>query len=138
VIEVTSITEELDKMAIVLRQWLDGGVAPETISVLCPDRFQRDRLATGLTERGISVRSVDRDRVPRDRISVMTMHRAKGTEFSRVALSGVGSRQQSQESRIAALDEADRLDEELREKSLLYVAATRARDEVVVIRRSAD
>jgi len=136
VIEVTSITEELDKMAIVLRQWLDGGVAPETISVLCPDRFQRDRLATGLTERGISVRSVDRDRVPRDRISVMTMHRAKGTEFSRVALSGVGSRQQSQESRIAALDEADRLDEELREKSLLYVAATRARDELVVIRRS--
>ncbi len=138
IIEVKSITDELDQVALVLREWLDRGVAPDTISVLCPDRFQRDRLATGLTERGVPVRSVDRDRVPRDRIAVMTMHRAKGTEFSRVALSGVGARQPSEELRMAALDETDRLDEELREKSLLYVAATRARDELVVIRRSTE
>lgn len=136
IIEVNSITDELDQMALVLREWLDRGISADTISVLCPDRFQRDRLATGLTERGLPVRSVDRDRGPRERIAVMTMHRAKGTEFSRVALSGVGARQPSEELRMAALDDADRLDEELREKSLLYVAATRARDELVVIRRS--
>jgi superfamily I DNA/RNA helicase len=136
--EVASITEELDHLANVLRVWLDQGILAGTIAVLCPDRFQRDRLATGLTERGLPVRSVDRDRVPRDRIPVMTMHRAKGTEFSRVALAGVGERDTHQDLRISALDEADQIDEELRQKSLLYVAATRARDELVVIQRSTE
>jgi len=135
IIEVEGISEELDQIGIVLGGWLKGGIDANAIAVLCADRVQRDRLATGLTERGLPVRSVDRDHAPRDRIAIMTMHRAKGTEFSRVVLSGVGTRLESEKIRIAGLDKTDQLNEDLREKSLLYVAATRARDELVVFRR---
>lgn len=65
----------------------------------------------------------------------MTMHRAKGTEFSKVVLAGVGAQNAGEKERLAAMDEAERADAELRERSLVYVAATRARDELVVIRR---
>lgn len=135
IIEVEGISEELDQIGIVLDGWLKGGIDANAIAVLCADRVQRDRLATGLIERGLPVRSVDRDHAPRDRIAIMTMHRAKGTEFSRVVLSGVGNRLESEKIRIAGLDLTDQLNEDLREKSLLYVAATRARDELVVFRR---
>jgi len=65
----------------------------------------------------------------------MTMHRAKGMEFSKVVLTDVGHRSPGEQSRLAAMDPSERSDAELRERSLLYVAATRARDELVVIRR---
>ncbi|MBB1502094.1 ATP-binding domain-containing protein [Propioniciclava sp. MC1683] len=62
----------------------------------------------------------------------MTMHRAKGTEFSRVLLFGVtqgaipGPVQDETYSQDALAEAL------LRERSLLYVAATRARDELAV------
>ena len=40
-----------------------------------------------------------------------------------------------QRERLAAMDETERADAELRERSLVYVAATRARDELLVVRR---
>lgn len=50
------------------------------------DRYQRDAVATGLAERGVEVRAVDREAVGRGRSVVMTMHRAKGLEFRKVLL----------------------------------------------------
>jgi len=63
------------------------------------------------------------------------MHRAKGTEFARVALLGIGSRSAAEAERLAAMDESERADVELRERSLTYVAASRARDELLVLQR---
>jgi superfamily I DNA/RNA helicase len=65
----------------------------------------------------------------------MTMHRAKGTEFAKVVLVGVGSQTPAEIDRLAAMDEAERTDAELRTRSLTYVAASRARDELVVLKR---
>jgi superfamily I DNA/RNA helicase len=67
---------------------------------------------------------------------VMTMHRAKGTEFSKVIITDVGFRSSADTSRLEAMDPSERADAELRRRSLEYVAATRARDELVVLRRS--
>jgi len=67
----------------------------------------------------------------------MTMHRAKGMEFSKVVLAGIGaSLSATGTARLDAMDEAERADAELRERSLVYVATTRARDELVVVRRT--
>jgi superfamily I DNA/RNA helicase len=60
----------------------------------------------------------------------MTMHRAKGTEFSDVLLFGVGASSLPNPSVLNGLSESDRDDALLRERSLLYVAATRARDQL--------
>jgi superfamily I DNA/RNA helicase len=63
------------------------------------------------------------------------MHRAKGTEFSKVVLAA-GKPAPAELERLAVLDPAERADAELRARSLRYVAATRARDQLVVVTRS--
>jgi superfamily I DNA/RNA helicase len=65
----------------------------------------------------------------------MTMHRPKGTEFAKVVLVGVGAQTPAEAERLAAMDEAERVDAQLRARSLTYVAASRARDELVVLKR---
>ena len=64
------------------------------------------------------------------------MHSAKGIEFQHVIVLGAGSGEIPAPWAIDRLTEADREDAILRERSLLYVAATRARDELVVTRRA--
>lgn len=65
----------------------------------------------------------------------MTMHRAKGTEFSKVVLAA-GRPSPTELARLEKLDPSERADAELRARSLRYVAATRARDELVVVNLS--
>jgi NTP pyrophosphatase (non-canonical NTP hydrolase) len=76
------------------------GTTPETLDVLVHDRYQRDRV----------VRALDRDRDQPGRPVVMTMHRAKGTEFAKVVLVGVGAQTPAEAERLAAMDEAEHAD----------------------------
>ncbi|MEQ8765795.1 MAG: UvrD-helicase domain-containing protein [Planctomycetota bacterium] len=64
-------------------------------------------------------------------IRLATMHRLKGLEFSRVMLVGVQDGKMPLPLRDAA-DEVSEKEHELQERCLFYVAATRARDELVV------
>jgi len=130
-----SLVVELDVLAARIQAWLDEGTRPETIAVLVHDKLQRERVINALTERGIQARAVDRDRPADGRVLVMTMHRAKGMEFAKVVLADVGVQSAAAKARLQGLDESERLDAELRARSLLYVAATRARDELAVIQR---
>ncbi|NCT90970.1 ATP-dependent helicase [Cellulomonas sp. APG4] len=132
-VDVASLPAELDLIADRVRGWLGTAVPAETIAVLVHDRFQRERVVSGLAERRVEVRAVDREKPVAGRPLVMTMHRAKGMEFSKVVL--VLGDPSATERRFAGLDEAERADAELRERSVEYVAATRARDELVVVRR---
>ena len=130
-----SLTAELDLISDRTRGWLDDAAAAETIAVLVQDRYQRDRVANRLTELGIQARAVDRERPPAGRVVVMTMHRAKGTEFSKVILADVGYQSPAEKARLDEMEPSEREDALLRTRSLVYVAATRARDELVVIYR---
>lgn len=131
---VDSLAGELQAVVRHVGAWLDDGVALDTVAVLVQDRFHRDRVATALTEHGLDARAVDRDRPPAGRVPVLTMHRAKGTEFSKVVLV-IGKPSPAELARLASLDSSERSDAELRARSLRYVAATRARDELVVVSR---
>lgn len=127
-----SISAELDTAATTIAAWTSDTPAPETIAVLVRDRWQRDRVAAGLAERGVQIRAVDREPIKPGQPVVLTMHRAKGTEFSRVLLFGI-----SADSIPAAMREQRYSDDAwadalLRERSLVYVAVTRARDELAV------
>ena len=62
----------------------------------------------------------------------MTMHRAKGLEFRKVLLFDVSRNAIPRSLRDQQYSEADRDDALLRERSLLYVAATRARDQLAI------
>ena len=62
----------------------------------------------------------------------MTMHRAKGTEFRNVAIMHAGSDDIPSKLNARFQPEDYVADFNLRERSLLYVAATRARDRLAV------
>jgi len=131
-IRSATLSEELDRAAQLIREWTENAEAPETVAVLVRDQRQRDRLVTGLAERGITIRAVDREHIKPGQPVAMTMHRAKGTEFSKVLLFGVNHGAIPRPLRDEQYAEEAWADALLRERSLLYVAATRARDELAV------
>jgi len=135
IVEVDTLAAELKAVCDTVRDWVDNDTAPDAIAVLVHDRYQRQRVVGALTQHQLPAREVDRDSPTPGRVSVMTMYRAKGTEFSKVVLAGVGWSSDAEQRRLAALDPAERDDAELRSRSLIYVAATRARDELAVVRR---
>ena len=128
----TSLAEELDGAARIVAGWLETGGEPESIGILVRDRGQRDRVVSGLAERGVTVRALDSGKATTGYPQALTMHRAKGMEFARVLLFGLGDKTLPNIHLLKQLAEAERPDALLRERSLLYVAATRARDELVV------
>lgn len=130
-----TLGSEMDEVISRVQSWLVDGAQPEAIAVLVPDRYQRDRVTARLVEAGVAARAVDREKPPADKLLVMTMHRAKGMEFSRVILTDVGWSSDAEAARLAEMAESERKDAELRQRSLVYVAATRARDELVVVER---
>jgi superfamily I DNA/RNA helicase len=116
-----------------IKRWLDEeSVVPESIAVLTRSQEARDRFVRGLGERGLRVRAVDRSAAVPGQPVVMTMHRAKGMEFSRVILSGADDKHVPSPTAVRNIADEERAEALLRERSLLYVASSRARDALVV------
>ncbi len=131
-IPCATLSEELDRAADLIRSWVAETNAPETIAVLVREQRQRDRVVTGLAERGVTVRAVDREHIKPGQPVAMTMHRAKGTEFSKVLLFGIDQGAIPRPLRDEQYAKDAWADALLRERSLLYVAATRARDQLAL------
>jgi superfamily I DNA/RNA helicase len=126
-------TAELETVAGMIRRWLDEeGVVPESIAVLTRSQEERDRFVRGLGERGVQVRAVDRSAAAPGQPLVLTMHRAKGMEFSRVILSGADDKHVPSPAAVRNIPDEERAEALLRERSLMYVASSRARDALVV------
>ncbi|UFU01871.1 AAA family ATPase [Ruania suaedae] len=130
------LVEEYERLAQVLAEWLEVVDSPETIGVLVYGKGVGESVQRALAERGIEARFIasNADLAP-GKVSVMTMHRSKGMEFSRAVLFGIEAGSEPSATYSEGLPEQDRADALLRDRSLLYVAATRARDELVVMWR---
>ncbi len=124
---------ELDTVAAKIKSWLaEDEVEPESIAVLTRNQDDRDRFVRGLGERGVTVRALDRNAATPGYPQVLTMHRAKGMEFSRVILSGADDKHVPSPATLRHVPDEERGEALLRERSLLYVASSRARDALVV------
>ena len=119
-----------------LKEWIAQGVPPHAICVSARTNDQLTKRYQPLLEgAGLQIALVEADSeigLGQHCVQLATMHRMKGLEFSRVLLAGV------QDGQVPLTlqelpDEASRQDHELQERCLLYVALTRARDEVVVM-----
>ncbi|WP_281964351.1 UvrD-helicase domain-containing protein [Serinicoccus marinus] len=131
-----SAQDELDGVAGIIREWLRedseaAGIAPEGVALMVPDKWERSRVVAGLQERGVETRAVDSEPVRPGAPVVMTMHRAKGLEFTHVVLVGIDPDRMGHDG-----DDEEAADAALRQRSLLYVAATRARDVLAMTMRS--
>jgi len=132
-VAVASLTDELDRAAEHVRGWLEAGVQPDAIGILARDQRTVDVVARGLEDRDVSVRQVTRSVATAKHAQLMTMHRAKGMEFSHVLIFGVDAELVPAAYLLRNVPEGERGDLLQRERSLFYVAATRARDELVVM-----
>lgn len=131
-LECDSTAEELDKVADVVRGWLDADVEPSTIAVLTRGQTDRSQFVRALGERGVDARALDSNPASSGHVQVLTMHRSKGMEFTRVILAGIDDAHVPSAATLRSVPEEEQAEALLRERSLLYVAASRARDELVV------
>ncbi|MCK0093740.1 UvrD-helicase domain-containing protein [Rhodococcus sp. F64268] len=136
-VECKDPADELDQVAALIRSWIEphdegNKVDPSTIAVLTRGQNDRSQFVRALGERGIEARALDNSPATSGHVQVLTMHRAKGMEFSRVILAGVDNAHVPSAVTLRSIPEEEQAEALLRERSLLYVAASRARDALVV------
>lgn len=116
-----------------VERWLEAG-HPHEICIGARTNKLLQRYAQILGNAGIETVTIKTDEeLAEDAVRLSTMHRMKGLEFPKVLLAGVHKGEVPQNLlRSSFADDQSWEDFLKRERSLLYVAATRARDELVV------
>ena len=125
-----SEAEELDGLVAWVRALPEDQIQFFDIGVLCARRVDAERVQGALRSAGIATvllqSGADDRTVPGVRIT--TMHRAKGLEFFAVAIPFLSDTAFPPSGALrAAVDSADREDIVMQYRSLLHVAATRAK-----------
>jgi mRNA-degrading endonuclease RelE of RelBE toxin-antitoxin system len=111
-----------------------AGVLPHEIGVFVRSEAQLDRAKAAVEGAGASYRVLD-DHVEtaNDQVSIGTMHLAKGLEFRCVVVMACDDEVVPLQARIESAGEDSDLEEVYNtERHLLYVACTRARDDLLV------
>ncbi|HHY50952.1 MAG TPA: AAA family ATPase [Alphaproteobacteria bacterium] len=123
---------ERDRIADRLRAALADGVHPSEIGVFVRSTSELPRAHAAVRKAGLVAAGLSDDTLE-DRVLVGTMHLAKGLEFRLVIVMACDEGVLPQPNRIDRVADDFELEEVLRtERQLLYVAATRARDRLIV------
>lgn len=129
-----SADEESDVVGAWLRQRLEAGVPPEELGV-----FVRSETELSRADKAVAAAGAKADRLSgtfqsaSGRVAIATMHGAKGLEFRAVAVMACDEGVLPLASREeAAADMVELAEVNETERHLLYVALTRARDELLV------
>jgi hypothetical protein len=113
---------------------LQEGFRPEEIGVFVRSEAQLKRARAAVTAAGAaSIELSDKIEVAHGQVAISTMHLAKGLEFRAVAVIACDDEVLPLQERIeTASDESDLEEVYNTERHLLYVACTRARDQLLV------
>lgn len=131
IVRYVSEFEEIEGLTTWLRDLESKGTQLSDIGVLAATRGQLDRIAARLADAGVVTMRLQPNQ-PDDRatrgVRLATMHRAKGLEFQAVALPLLSKTGFPPSATLrAAVDDVDRRNILQQQKSLLHVAATRAK-----------
>jgi mRNA-degrading endonuclease RelE of RelBE toxin-antitoxin system len=126
--------DELRYVCETVQALLNEGVQAYEIAVLARSNSLAEKYANWLKDNGIPAELMGAQfTLEKSGVSCATMHRAKGLEFRVVFLVGVSEEHIPPRVRVLETKEAlSREQMEREERSLLYVAATRARDKLFV------
>lgn len=126
--------EETEKVAAFIRALISQGVEPATIGIFVRSRDELPRARAAAAQAGVNVTELTgRTESEPGRIVLGTMHFAKGLEFRAVAVMACDEQVIPAQQRIADVSDEMELDEVYAtERQLLYVAATRARDRLLI------
>ncbi|MFF4874936.1 UvrD-helicase domain-containing protein [Micromonospora sp. NPDC000668] len=125
--------QERDLIVDQLRRW--GNPTDGSVAICVPTKDLAADVISRLEADGLSVVEIGPDGPKRpDGVHIGTMHRFKGLEYQRMIIAGVsdGLVPRQMISRYRDTDPKRYQRERQRDRSLLFVAATRARDELAV------
>ena len=134
----SSVTEEDEVCKEVIEQWLKNGNNAGEIAVFVRDQSILHRARDIITNIGKEIVDLSRSSESGfsfdiDKINIGTMHQAKGMEFKSVLVMGCSDKYLPLEARIDNARDVDELNSIIEtERHLLYVAATRARENLVL------
>ena len=125
--------EELETLAERVRGWIADGIEPHAIGVAARSEYLAKQAREALEGAGIPTVALTA-KSKKNAVRVGTMHRMKGLEFQAVAVIGVDDGTVPAPAAVTPADD-DPLahDQDLqRERCVLFVACTRARDHLYV------
>lgn len=130
----TSEVKECQGVAAWLKQQIESGVQPHEIGVFVRSEAQLDRAQAAIDEAGLGWKLLDEHvETEAEHVSVTTMHLAKGLEFRVVAVMACDDEIIPLQERMETVgDDADLQEVYDTERHLLYVACTRARDQLLI------
>jgi superfamily I DNA/RNA helicase len=132
---VAARTREAEYEALVrhVTAWRDAGIEPHAIGVAARSNWLVKEAAAALSAAGLRTVSLSA-KSSRDAVRVGTMHGMKGLEFQAVAVIGVSDGLVPAPSAVtdAAEDPVAHAQDLQRERCLLFVALTRARDHLYI------
>ncbi|MET4162813.1 hypothetical protein ABIE61_002674 [Marinobacterium sp. MBR-111] len=118
-----------------IRCWIDDNIAPEEIGIMVRSHDQFERAERALKAAGADFNTMSRAMEwVTGKVSLCTMHLAKGLEFKCVILMACDDDVLPLTERLDSVMGDDQAMKEVEdtERHLLYVACTRARDELVI------
>lgn len=127
--------KEAEALLDSVRIWLADGVAPHKIAVIGRTRTEVKKAVEVLTKAKAPAMALEKDDHEREgSVVAATMHQVKGLEYRCVHVFGANAKKVPLAHALSASARAEkRIDEVLmRERSLLYVACTRARESLTV------
>ncbi len=126
--------DEIAAVGAFLRAAVDDGVAPGEISIFVRAIDQLPRARAAVVAAGmVCIQLTERAEEAADRVSIGTMHLAKGLEFKAGAVMACDDDVLPLQSRIDGATDEDELREVYdTERHLFYVACTRARDRLQI------
>ena len=126
--------EEGAAVATWLRERRDSGVAAREMAIFVRSGKEFDRARQAVRDAGFSFQVLDEGvDTNDDRVSISTMHLAKGLEFRAVAVMACDDEVIPLQERMETVgDDADLEEVYNTERHLLYVACTRARDYLMI------
>lgn len=126
--------KECQGVAAWLKQQTESGVLPHEIGLFVRSDAQLERAQAAVEEAGLPWKLLDEHvETESGQVSITTMHRAKGLEFRVVAVMACDDEVIPLQERIETVgDDSDLKEVYDTERQLLYVACTRARDQLMV------
>ncbi|RCW45886.1 UvrD-like helicase family protein [Halopolyspora algeriensis] len=129
-----SSADEKSALLDKLRAWSEADIPWSQMAVVARTRSLVGELSEAVSDSGIPVATVEAgtdENTLGEQVRVMTMHRAKGLEYRAVALVGVGSKELPPRT-VRQLEGEESEAARARERNLLYVCGSRAREQLYV------
>ena len=125
--------EEAEFVAAQVQEWIEEGVAHSAVGITARTRRDLREVQDALDEIQIRWTKIEADS-KKPGVQLGTMHSFKGLEFARLAVVAANNDNLPLPVAVtpAAEDQTQHNVDVLRERCLLYVACTRARDELIV------